>query len=196
MVRAIGCCTVVIHETNGIRLYNCRYLSLNAARAVALGEFFDFSNGNAVEIAFYRVLERNITFPRGENRCVIGTPKTESGTRDIPIASELMKCLQPMGAHGFIIGGEEPITLSIHRRMMERINRQIDLHGASPHIFRHSYATLLNDAGASVKTIQAIIGHSDVQTTINRYVHSREDKKQEAVRSVNEMLAVQRVKQC
>ena len=28
------------------------------------------------------------------------------------------------------------------------------------------------------------------------YVHSREDKKQEAVRSVNEMLAVQRVKQC
>ena len=89
-----------------------------------------------------------------------------------------------------------PITLSIHRRMMERINRTINLHGASPHIFRHSYATLLNDAGASVKTIQAIIGHSDVQTTINRYVHSREDKKQEAVRSVNEMLAVQRVKQC
>lgn len=55
---------------------------------------------------------------------------------------------------------------------------------------KHSYATLLNDVGASVKTIQAIIGHSDVQTTINRYVHSREDKKQEAVRSVNEMLAL------
>jgi len=48
----------------------------------------------------------------------------------------------------------------------------------------------LNDAGASIKTIQSIIGHSDVQTTINRYVHSREDKKQEAVRSVNEMLAI------
>jgi len=35
------------------------------------------------------------------------------------------------------------------------------------------------------------IGHSDVQTTINRYVHSRDKKKQEAVRSVNEMLAIQ-----
>lgn len=106
-----------------------------------------------------------------------------------------MKCLQPLGAHGFIIGGETPITLSIHRRMMERINRTIDLHGASPHIFRHSYATLLNDAGASVKTIQSIIGHSDVQTTINRYVHSRDEKKQEAVQSVNEMLVVQGVTQ-
>ena len=89
-----------------------------------------------------------------------------------------------------------PLTLSIQRRMTERINRTINLHGATPHIFRHSYATLLNDAGATVKTIQAIIGHSDVQTTINRYVHSRDEKKQEAVRSVNEMLAVQRGKQC
>lgn len=140
-------------------------------------------------------IERSITFPRGKNDCEIGTPKTESGLRDVPISPELMKCLQPLGAHGFIIGGETPITLSIHRRMMERINRTIDLHGASPHIFRHSYATLLNDVVASVKTIQSIIGHSDVQTTINRYVHSRDEKKQEAVQSVNEMLVVQGVKQ-
>lgn len=131
---------------------------------------------------------RNITYPRGQNDYVIGTPKTESGTREVPIAPQLMDCLQPLGAHGYIIGGEEPITLSTHRRMMERINRQIDLHGATPHIFRHSYATLLNDAGVSVKTIQSIIGHADVQTTINRYVHSRDEKKQEAVKSVNEML--------
>ena len=131
---------------------------------------------------------RNITYPRGQNDYVIGSPKTESGTREVPIAPQLMDCLQPLGAHGYIIGGEEPITLSTHRRMMERINRQIDLHGATPHIFRHSYATLLNDAGVSVKTIQSIIGHADVQTTINRYVHSRDEKKQEAVKSVNEML--------
>lgn len=136
-------------------------------------------------------IERSITYPKGKNGYEIGKPKTESGLRDVPISQELMNCLQPLGAHGYIIGGETPITLSIHRRMMERIRRTIDLHGASPHIFRHSYATLLNDAGASVKTIQAIIGHSDVQTTINRYVHSRDEKKQEAVRSVNEMLAIQ-----
>ena len=133
-------------------------------------------------------IERSITYPKGQNDYVIGKPKTESGLRDVPISPELMKVLQPVETNGYIVGGETPLTLSIHRRMMERINRTINLHGATPHIFRHSYATLLNDAGASVKTIQAIIGHSDVQTTINRYVHSREDKKQEAVRSVNEML--------
>ena len=83
-------------------------------------------------------IQRSVTFPRGKNGCEIGTPKTESGIRDVPISPELMKVLQPIGAHGFILGGETPLTLSIHRRMMERIRRTIDLHGASPHIFRHS----------------------------------------------------------
>ena len=145
--------------------------------------------------------------PRTEWRCggaqgirfvpagLVGKPKTESGLRDVPISPELMKCLHPMATQGYIISGETPLTLSVHRWMMERIHRTINLHGASPHIFRRSYATLLSDAGASVETIQAIISHPDVQTTISRYVHSREDKKQEAVRSVNEMLAVQRVRQ-
>lgn len=132
---------------------------------------------------------RNISYPKGQNDCLIGTPKTENGVRDVPIAPEVMKCLQPMRAHGYIIGDRTPITLSVHRRMMERINRTIDLHGATPHIFRHSYATLLNDAGASIKTIQGIIGHADIQTTLNRYVHTREDKMQEAVRNVSEMLS-------
>lgn len=132
---------------------------------------------------------RNISYPKGQNDSLIGTPKTENGVRDVPIAPEVMKCLQPMKSFGYIIGGSAPITLSVHRRMMERINRTIDLHGATPHIFRHSYATLLNDAGASVKTIQGIIGHADIQTTLNRYVHTREDKMQEAVKNVSQLLS-------
>ena len=71
--------------------------------------------------------------------------------------------------------------------MMERIGRTIDLSGVIPHIFRHSYATLLNDAGVGIKSIQSIIGHSDVQMTINCYIHSSDVKKREVVRSVNEL---------
>ena len=70
------------------------------------------------------------------------------------------------------------------------IGRRIDLHGASPHIFRHSYATMLNDAGVPIKTILGIIGHADLQTTANRYIHGREEKKQEAVLSVSRLLAI------
>ncbi len=135
-------------------------------------------------------VERNVVFPKGSNNPVVGTPKTESGTRYIPIAPELREYLKPQDAEDFVIGGSEPITLSVHRRMMERIGRRIDLHGASPHIFRHSYATMLNDAGVPIKTIQGIIGHADLQTTANRYIHGREEKKQEAVLSVSRLLAI------
>ena len=39
------------------------------------------------------------------------------------------------------------------------------------HVFRHSYLTFLGTLNTNVKTIQAIAGHSDIQTTMNRYVH-------------------------
>jgi len=133
---------------------------------------------------------RNVVFPRGINDPVVGTPKTDSGTRYVPIAPELRAYLEPQDAEDFIIGGMKPLTLCAYRRMMERIGRKIDLHGASAHVFRHSYATMLNDAGVPIKTIQGIIGHADLQTTANRYIHGREEKKQEAVLSVSRLLAI------
>ena len=89
----------------------------------------------------------------------------------------------------YVVGDEKkPITFSIHRRMMERIRRTIDLHGACSHVFRHSFATMLNDAGASVKTIQSIIGQKDFKTTADRYCHPRDNRKQEAVEGVDKLL--------
>ena len=48
--------------------------------------------------------------------------------------------------------------------------------------------TLLNDAAADVKTIQSILGQSDFKTTMDRYVHPRENKKQEAIKKVGLLL--------
>ena len=135
-------------------------------------------------------VERNVTFPRGRNDPLFGTTKTESGVRDIPILPMLLDYLKPIGTSGYIVGnGETPNTLSIVRRRNERINRLIDMHGATPHIFRHSFATMLYDAGADIKTIQSIMGQSDYKTTADRYCHPREDRKRTAAKLVNEMLS-------
>lgn len=132
---------------------------------------------------------RNVTYPYGKNEPNIGTPKTQSGERDIPIIPELIEHLKPLGTSGYVIGGDAPITLSVLRRLLERIKRTIETHSATPHVFRHSFATLLNDAGADMKTIQDIIGDADFQTTANRYVHSRVKNKHEALTSAGKILA-------
>ena len=135
-------------------------------------------------------VQRNVTFPRGKNSPLVGTTKTESGVREIPIPSMLLDYLKPIGTTGYIVGnGETPNTLSIVRRRNERINRLIDMHGATPHIFRHSFATMLYDAGTDIKTIQSIMGQSDYKTTADRYCHPRDDRKRNAVNSVNAMLS-------
>lgn len=43
---------------------------------------------------------------------------------------------------------------------------EITVHG-----FRHTHASLLFEAGASIKDVQARLGHKDIQTTMNIYTH-------------------------
>ena len=46
----------------------------------------------------------------------------------------------------------------------------------------------MNDTGADVKTIQSILGQLDYKTTMDRYVHPREDRKQTAIQNVSALL--------
>lgn len=106
------------------------------------------------------------------NRPIVGTTKTKAGCRAIPITDHLLPHLQPARANGYVIGGgDTPITQSTYDRAMERISKTINLYGATAHVFRHSYLTFLGTLNTNIKTIQAIAGHSDIQTTMNRYVH-------------------------
>jgi integrase len=52
------------------------------------------------------------------------------------------------------------------------------------HSFRHTKATLLGEVGESVKTAPAILGHSDLETTLNTYMHAIPDSQRRAVERV------------
>ena len=49
-------------------------------------------------------------------------------------------------------------------------NYIINLHGATPHVFRHTYASLM-EPYTDAKTLQSVMGHADISTTLNRYAH-------------------------
>lgn len=51
------------------------------------------------------------------------------------------------------------------------------------HGLRHTFATTLIENKIDVKTVSTILGHSDVGTTLNIYVHPSEEAKTDAVNS-------------
>ena len=118
----------------------------------------------------------------------VTTPKTKAGTRSIPLIEPLQKVLSPFEESGFIIGGENPLTASAYRAMWKRITKTIDMHGATPHVLRHSYLTYAVGATTDFKTIQGISGHADVFTLLNTYAHSQDDKVLELSEKMAEIL--------
>lgn len=123
---------------------------------------------------------RSVTHPQ-QNQPVISSPKTKAGVRTIPLDKDLKIVLanfsrEVFSKNQFIVGGEQPLSLSGFRAMMKRINDKIDMHGATAHTLRHSYLTYAVGETNDFKTIQGISGHADLGTLINRYAHPQEDK--------------------
>lgn len=116
-------------------------------------------------------VNRNVTYP--DNSPIVGTPKSKKGFRSIPLDPRLLKYLAPFEEAGFIFGGSAPLTRSAFLAIWAHIGSSIDLHGSSCHIFRHTYATMLNNAGVDPKTIQTILGHADISVTLNTYTHTK-----------------------
>jgi len=56
------------------------------------------------------------------------------------------------------------------------------------HSFRHTHATLLHEVGESLKTAQALLGHSDLETTLGVYTHAIPDAQRRAVERVARVL--------
>lgn len=54
-----------------------------------------------------------------------------------------------------------------------------DVYRISPHGFRHTHASLLFEAGATMKQVQSRLGHSNIKTTMNVYTHVTADAEEE-----------------
>lgn len=136
--------------------------------------------------------QQMITVSRGVtykgNQPVISTPKTAAGIRQIPIPAALCQWLIPRHENLYVIGGQStPITETTFKRMWERISKSIDLYGATPHVFRHTYMTFAQRAQLPTKTLQTIGGYADLATLQNRYIHTQLEDMEAARKALNSL---------
>lgn len=124
-------------------------------------------------------------------RIVIGTPKSDSSVRTIPMtdyAAELCGRMNPQSAAAYVLTGTdaymEPRTLQYR---MEKYARDCGLEGVHFHTLRHTFATRAVEVGFELKSLSEILGHASTTVTLDRYVHSSMELKRD---NMNKLEAV------
>jgi integrase len=113
---------------------------------------------------------------------IIDTPKSEHSVRDIPITTKLqdyLKATTPINNGNYILSNSH-IFLS-PRTFEYRFHKVLNEHNIDDfnfHMLRHTFATRCIECNVDIKTLSEIMGHSNVNITLNNYVHpSFEDKR-------------------
>ena len=110
------------------------------------------------------------------------TPKTRSSARQVPLSFHLVASLTDWKAMRtlampddlvFASRGGTPIRPeNVLKRIIHPACDRLKVPRVGWHAFRHTHATLLSELGESPKTAQAILGHSDLETTMQTYTHA------------------------
>lgn len=136
---------------------------------------------------------------------VVEPTKTTSGTRMVPMTTEVADCfrrilanrikpkVEPMidGYTGFLfLDKNEMPMVALHwekyfKHILDKYNSiyKVQLPKITPHVCRHTFCSNMAKSGMNPKTLQYIMGHSDISVTLNTYSHvGFEDAKEELSR--------------
>lgn len=125
-----------------------------------------------------RTIQRIYDKNKKISRIIEDIPKTECSVRTIPINKKIYSVLKKIRKNykdnDYFLSGEE-------NRLIEPRNYQytfksiLEKNNIKPykfHILRHTFATNCIEVGMDAKTLSEILGHSDVEVTLDVYVHS------------------------
>ena len=127
-------------------------------------------------------------------KAIAGFVSTQAGSRPAIVLSERNKIkIEAMikGIHGFLFldkNGKSKIAIhwqKYFQRICQKYNKiyKIEMPKVTPHVCRHTFCSNKAKSGMNPKTLQYIMGHSDIRVTLNTYTHvGFEDAKEETER--------------
>lgn len=117
-----------------------------------------------------------------KTKLVVTEPKSESSQRQIPIPECMVNFLcefQGSGDQYVLSGTDKPVEPRTMQYRFASILKSANLPSVHFHSLRHCFATDCIRLGFDVKALSELLGHSSVEITLNRYVHSSFDRKRE-----------------
>ena len=138
----------------------------------------DFKNHTlTIRRTVQRIMKKNGS---KSTELIISSPKSKTSERTIPLPDFLYKIFvdYKTDKNAYILSGStkiiEPRTMQYRFKSMMK---KSGLPSVNYHCLRHMFATNCVKLGFDVKTLSEILGHSNVEITLNRYVHSSMERK-------------------
>lgn len=145
---------------------------------------------------------------------IVTPPKSEKGNRLIPMLKDVEASLKNQianrnpkqeaiidGYYGFLFVNQEsglPYTRAAIRYALTEIIEAYNCKNSeklphlSPHIFRHTFASTMIQSGMDAKTLQHILGHANVSTTLDIYTHMFDEHADFAIKQAEEFISASR----
>lgn len=117
---------------------------------------------------------------------ILDTPKTKNSIRDIPMSKDLLKMLKPIkkvvNDSFFVLTNDaKPTEPRTYRNYYKRLMKELNVPELKFHGLRHSFATRCIESKCDYKTVSVILGHSNISTTLNLYVHPNMEQKKKCI---------------
>ena len=166
------------------------YISLTTGLRIGeiCGLMWDDINTDTGTITVSRTIER-IYIVEGEHKhteLVVNTPKTKNSCREIPMNKELLAMVKPLkkvvNINFYVLTNEEkPTEPRTYRNYYHRLMKHLDIPWLKYHGLRHSFATRCIESNCDYKTVSVLLGHANITTTLNLYVHPNMEQKKRCI---------------
>jgi len=147
----------------------------------------DIDTDNGV-IHIKRTIQRIYVIENGNRRTelILDTPKTKNSIREIPICKDLLRILKPfkkiVNPSFFVLTNDsKPTEPRTYRSYYKKLMRVLEIPEIKFHGLRHSFATRCIESKCDYKTVSVLLGHSNISTTLNLYVHPNMEQKKKAI---------------
>ena len=174
-------------------IYICLCAGLRIGEVCALvWDDIDAENG---VINISKTIQRIYVIEGGKKHTevIIDTPKSKNSIREIPIARDLLKMIKPLkkvvnGSFFVLTNSAQPTEPRTYRNYYKRLMAQLNMPKLKFHGLRHSFATRCIESKCDYKTVSVLLGHSNISTTLNLYVHPNMEQKKKCVEQMFKML--------
>lgn len=139
-------------------------------------------------ISVSRTIQRIYVIENGirKTELILDTPKTKNSIREIPISKDLLRLLKPfkkiVNPSFFVLTNDaRPTEPRTYRSYYKNLMKELHMPDLKFHGLRHSFATRCIESNCDYKTVSVLLGHSNISTTLNLYVHPNMEQKKKAI---------------